>query len=59
MVKFCEFSPKNGIQGIGEILMTGSGDGVVKLWRMQIDKKPRGQTKQSVLNLEDKSRLIL
>ena len=35
-VKFCEFSPKYGIQNVGDILMTGSVDGVVNLWNMNV-----------------------
>jgi hypothetical protein len=38
--------------------MTGSGDGVVKLWRMNVGKW-KHQQRQQVFDLNDKSRLIL
>jgi hypothetical protein len=57
-IKFCEFQPKGGVPGVGETLMTGGGDGVVKLWRMNVGKW-KNQQKQQFFDLNDKSRLIL
>jgi hypothetical protein len=56
-VKFCEFNPKNGIQGVGETLMTGSVDGAINLWNLSVGAWR--SSKESAFNLEDKSRLIL
>jgi len=56
-VKFCEFSPRYGVTGVGEILMTGSGDGVINLWNMSVGGWR--SSKENSFNLEDKSRLIL
>lgn len=38
--------------------MTGSGDGVVKLWRMNVGKW-KHQQRQQAFDMNDKSRLIL
>ena len=35
-IQFCEFSPLKGIPCIGDTLMTGSTDGIVKIWRMNM-----------------------
>ena len=35
-IQFCEFSPLKGIPCIGDTLMTGSTDGFVKIWRMNM-----------------------
>lgn len=56
-VKFCEFSPKNGITGVGETLMTGSVDGVINVWNMSVGSW-RSQ-KENTFNLEDRSRLLV
>lgn len=57
-VKFCEFNPKNGIAGVGDILMTGSVDGVINLWNLNVGAWR--SHKESTFNLiEDRSRLIL
>jgi hypothetical protein len=56
-VKFCEFCPKNGIIGVGETLLTGSGDGVINIWNMSVGSWRSNREKD--FNLEDKSRLIL
>ena len=52
-----EFSPKNGIPGLGLTLMTGSVDGVINLWNMNVGAWR--STKENSFNLDDKSRLIL
>lgn len=56
-VKFCEFCPKNGILGVGETLLTGSGDGVINLWNMNVGQWR--SSKESSFDLEEKSRLLL
>ena len=56
-VKFCEFNPKYGIPGSGEILMTGSGDGIVNLFNMSVSSWR--SNKENFFNLEDNSRKIL
>lgn len=56
-VKFCEFCPRNGIMGMGETLMTGSNDGVVNLWNMNVGSWR--SSKEANFTLEDKSRLLL
>jgi hypothetical protein len=56
-VKFCEFSPRHGVQNMGDMLMTGSVDGVVNLWNMSV---PGWKSyRDSTFSLEDNSRLIL
>ena len=57
-IKFCEFQPNKGVPGVGDTLMTGSGDGVVKLWSMKVGKW-KNQQRQQLFDLNDKSRLIL
>lgn len=56
-MKFCEFNPKNGVQGVGDLLMTGSLDGVINLWNLSVGAWR--SNRESAFNLEDKSRLIL
>jgi WD40 repeat protein len=56
-VKFCEFSPKNGVAGYGDILLTGSNDGVINLWNMNVGQWR--STKENTFDLEDKARLLL
>lgn len=56
-VKFCEFCPRNGIMGMGETLMTGSNDGVVNLWNMNVGQWR--SSKEANFTLEDKSRLLM
>ena len=48
-VKFCEFCPKNGKQGVGDILMTGSKDGQINLWNMQV----ASWRKEALFDMED------
>lgn len=53
-IQFCEFSPKNGVPGVGDYLMTGSTDGIVKIWKMQVGTWRQGERDFS---MEGKSRL--
>lgn len=56
-MKFCEFSPKNGVAGNGDILLTGSNDGVINLWNMNVGQWR--SAKENTFDLEDKARLLL
>jgi WD40 repeat protein len=55
-IQFCEFSPKNGVPGVGDFLMTGSTDGIVKIWKMNVGAWRTGERDFS---MDDKSRLWL
>jgi hypothetical protein len=56
-IKFCELSPKQGTSNIGEILMTGSVDGTINLWNLNVDEWR--SEKEKSFDLGDKSRLLL
>lgn len=57
-IQFCEFCPLNGQPGIGDMLMTGSTDGIVKVWQLHVDKWRNSKTEAN-FTMEDKSRLWL
>jgi len=55
-IQFCEFSPKNGVHAVGDFLMTGSTDGIVKVWKMAVSSWRSGERNFS---MEDKDKLML
>lgn len=55
-IQFCEFNPKNGVPAVGDLLMTGSTDGIVKVWKMSVSSWRSGERNFS---MEDKEKLML